>query len=279
MNTTAPLYFFVFSGHVASVSHIFVSFRCTESPAGNTSSFRWSRCVCVCGRVTLFLAEAQFPAVLLSVDLSVQTSLAVHFWVFFRLIVWAAFFTLHATLYAVCVCVFALRISRTMNVSGGAPGEELTDEEKEIINSVLARAAMMENMEQQRIEWDGKLLSLLHNINISQPHAHAQWLGWSFWCRNLCQVCVSCVLRRLSSRLDNIKKTACGDGRSHCLLCGATFGPQGVTAVLCVQCQKVGGHLDSFRLSRGWKQTRVLLPRGCKDSSAWTGFLFTVLSL
>ncbi|KAM8743154.1 rabphilin-3A [Acanthopagrus schlegelii] len=82
-----------------------------------------------------------------------------------------------------------------MNVSGGAPGEELTDEEKEIINSVLARAAMMENMEQQRIE-------------------------------------------RLSSRLDNIKKTACGDGRSHCLLCGATFGPQGVTAVLCVQCQK-----------------------------------------
>lgn len=51
-----------------------------------------------------------------------------------------------------CVCVFVLRIRRTMNVSGGAPGEELTDEEKEIINSVLARAAMMENMEQQRIE-------------------------------------------------------------------------------------------------------------------------------
>uniref|UniRef100_A0A671UIB4 Rabphilin 3A homolog (mouse), b n=1 Tax=Sparus aurata TaxID=8175 RepID=A0A671UIB4_SPAAU len=42
-------------------------------------------------------------------------------------------------------------------------------------------------------------------------------------------------IERLSSRLDNIKKTACGDGRSHCLLCGATFGPQGVTAVLCVQ--------------------------------------------
>ncbi|XP_073334081.1 rabphilin-3A [Pagrus major] len=82
-----------------------------------------------------------------------------------------------------------------MNVSGGAPGEELTDEEKEIINSVLARAAMMESMEQQRIE-------------------------------------------RLSSRLDNIKRTACGDGQSHCLLCGETFGPQGVTAVLCVQCQK-----------------------------------------
>ncbi|XP_044031240.1 rabphilin-3A isoform X3 [Siniperca chuatsi] len=82
-----------------------------------------------------------------------------------------------------------------MNMSGGPPGEELTDEEKEIINSVLARAAMMENMEQERIG-------------------------------------------RLSSRLDNIKKTACGDGQSHCLLCGASFGPQGVTAVLCVQCKK-----------------------------------------
>ncbi|XP_071322628.1 rabphilin-3A isoform X2 [Trachinotus anak] len=82
-----------------------------------------------------------------------------------------------------------------MNRSGGPLGEELTDEEKEIINSVLARAAMMEAMEQQRIE-------------------------------------------RLSSRLDNIKKTACGDGQAHCLLCGAAFGPQGVTAVLCVQCKK-----------------------------------------
>ncbi|XP_047425894.1 rabphilin-3A [Mugil cephalus] len=82
-----------------------------------------------------------------------------------------------------------------MDVHGGAPGEELTDEEKEIINGVLARAAMMEAMEQERIE-------------------------------------------RLSSRLDNIKKTACGDGDSLCLLCGASFGSGGVTAVLCVQCKK-----------------------------------------
>ncbi|XP_070706662.1 rabphilin-3A [Pempheris klunzingeri] len=82
-----------------------------------------------------------------------------------------------------------------MNVSGGLPGEELTDEEKEIINGVLARAAMMESMEQQRIE-------------------------------------------RLSSRLDSIKKTACGDGQSRCLLCGTSFGPQGVTPVLCVECKK-----------------------------------------
>ncbi|XP_049460422.1 rabphilin-3A [Epinephelus fuscoguttatus] len=82
-----------------------------------------------------------------------------------------------------------------MNMSGGAPGEELTDEEKEIINSVLARAAMMEATEHERIE-------------------------------------------RLTSRLDNIKKTACGDGQSRCLLCGTAFGPQGATAVLCVQCNK-----------------------------------------
>ncbi|KAM7368633.1 hypothetical protein PAMP_012953 [Pampus punctatissimus] len=87
------------------------------------------------------------------------------------------------------------RFGWTMNISGGPPGEELTDEEKEIINSVLARAATMEAMEQERI-------------------------------------------KRLSSRLDNMKRTACGDGQSHCLLCGSPFGPQGVTAVLCVQCKK-----------------------------------------
>ncbi|KAM9841626.1 rabphilin-3A [Aulostomus maculatus] len=82
-----------------------------------------------------------------------------------------------------------------MSVSGGPPGDDLTDEEKEIINSVLARAATMEAMEQERIG-------------------------------------------RLSSRLDNIRRTACGDGLSRCLLCGSSFGPQGVTAVLCVHCNK-----------------------------------------
>uniref|UniRef100_A0A673CPD3 RabBD domain-containing protein n=1 Tax=Sphaeramia orbicularis TaxID=375764 RepID=A0A673CPD3_9TELE len=122
---------------------------------------------------------------------------------------WTHFYLLCEQLFPVfCVslmlCVgvhlcFGFRIGWTMNMSRGPPGEELTDEEKEIINSVLARAAMMESMEQQRIE-------------------------------------------RLSTRLDNIKKTACGDGQSHCLLCGASFGPQGVTAVLCVQCNKVSGH-------------------------------------
>lgn len=40
-----------------------------------------------------------------------------------------------------------------MNTSGGAREEELTDEEKEIINGVLARAAMMEAVEKERIEY------------------------------------------------------------------------------------------------------------------------------
>ncbi|KAM4634054.1 rabphilin-3A [Polymixia lowei] len=81
-----------------------------------------------------------------------------------------------------------------MNTSGG-PRDDLTDEEKEIINSVIARAAMMEAREQERIG-------------------------------------------RLATRLDNIKKTACGDGQSRCLLCGESFGLQGITVVLCNQCKK-----------------------------------------
>uniref|UniRef100_A0A8C7LNS7 Rabphilin 3A homolog n=1 Tax=Oncorhynchus mykiss TaxID=8022 RepID=A0A8C7LNS7_ONCMY len=72
---------------------------------------------------------------------------------------------------------------------------ELTDEEKEIINSVLARAETMEAMEQERIG-------------------------------------------RFATRLDSMKKTACGDGHSRCLLCGETFGQQGVNSVLCSHCKK-----------------------------------------
>uniref|UniRef100_A0A4W5KKC1 Rabphilin 3A homolog (mouse), b n=1 Tax=Hucho hucho TaxID=62062 RepID=A0A4W5KKC1_9TELE len=80
---------------------------------------------------------------------------------------------------------------------GGGPQEvELTDEEKEIINSVLARAETMEAMEQERIG-------------------------------------------RFATRLDSMKKTACGDGQSRCLLCGETFGQQGVNSVLCSHCKKV----------------------------------------
>ncbi|KAL1266112.1 hypothetical protein QQF64_001787, partial [Cirrhinus molitorella] len=73
--------------------------------------------------------------------------------------------------------------------------EELTDEEKEIINSVLARAKMMEAMEQERIG-------------------------------------------RLVNRLDSMKRTACGDGYTRCLLCGQQFGLAGVSAVVCAECKK-----------------------------------------
>lgn len=160
-------------------------------------------------------------------------------------------FTLHDTY---TLCVF-FRIGWMMNRSGGPPGEELTDEEKEIINNVLARAAMMEAMEQERIEWERKPLSLLHRISGPwlQMHTEPNNLGCEtcviFVSVQTLTVCVY-VLRRLSSRLDNIKKTVCGDGQSHCLLCGASFGPQGVTAVLCVQCKKVAGYLHCVPFSQ-----------------------------
>ncbi|KAM3874234.1 rabphilin-3A [Diretmus argenteus] len=118
-----------------------------------------------------------------------------------------------------------------MYMSGGPPGEDLTDEEKEIINSVLARAAMMEAMEQKRIG-------------------------------------------RLATRLDNIRLGALGDGQSRCLLCGESFGPQGVTAVLCVHCKK---HMCSeCGISNNSRTCPVWLCRICseqqemlKRSGAW----------
>lgn len=192
-------------------------------------------------------------------------------------------------IYFVCVCVCVFWFFRwTMNMSGGAPGEELTDEEKEIINSVLARAAMMEAMEQERIEWDWKLLSLLHQIP-SVSHECRCSLSWNVFCfvvyfwgvkpvPSLCLVLIIYLhvfLRRLSSRLDNIKRTACGDGQSRCLLCGSSFGPQGVTAVLCVQCKKVGGCLIIHARIRKKKSSHHT-KRATLLDSAWTGFMFTI---
>ncbi|XP_068560035.1 rabphilin-3A-like [Cebidichthys violaceus] len=78
---------------------------------------------------------------------------------------------------------------------GPGPGPDLTDEEKEIINSVIARAEKMEAMEQERIG-------------------------------------------RLINRLDDMKKTVCGDGQSRCLLCGEQFGSPGVSSVVCEDCKK-----------------------------------------
>ncbi|XP_049907980.1 rabphilin-3A-like isoform X2 [Epinephelus moara] len=78
---------------------------------------------------------------------------------------------------------------------GPGPGPDLTDEEKEIINSVIARAEKMEAMEQERIG-------------------------------------------RLINRLDDMKKTVCGDGQSRCLLCGEQLGSPGVNSVVCEDCKK-----------------------------------------
>ncbi|XP_029366892.1 rabphilin-3A-like [Echeneis naucrates] len=82
----------------------------------------------------------------------------------------------------------------TMQPSSGS-GPDLTDEEKEIINSVIARAEKMEAMEQERIG-------------------------------------------RLINRLDDMKKTVCGDGVSRCLLCGEQLGSPGVSSVVCEDCKK-----------------------------------------
>ncbi|XP_037337539.2 rabphilin-3A-like [Pungitius pungitius] len=78
---------------------------------------------------------------------------------------------------------------------GPSPAPDLTDEEKEIINNVIARAEKMEAMEQERIG-------------------------------------------RLINRLDDMKKTVCGDGQSRCLLCGEQFGSPGVSSVVCEDCKK-----------------------------------------
>ncbi|XP_019740790.1 rabphilin-3A isoform X2 [Hippocampus comes] len=78
---------------------------------------------------------------------------------------------------------------------GPGPAPELTDEEKEIINGVIARAEKMEAMEQERIG-------------------------------------------RLINRLDDMKKTVCGDGLSRCVLCGEQLGTPGVSSVVCEDCKK-----------------------------------------
>uniref|UniRef100_A0A672T9C2 Rabphilin-3A-like n=1 Tax=Sinocyclocheilus grahami TaxID=75366 RepID=A0A672T9C2_SINGR len=43
---------------------------------------------------------------------------------------------------------------------------------------------------------------------------------------------------RLVNRLDSMKRTACGDGYSRCLLCSQQFGLAGVSAVVCAECKK-----------------------------------------
>lgn len=55
--------------------------------------------------------------------------------------------------------------------------------------------------------------------------------------------CPNCC-RRLVNRLDDMKKTVCGDGVNRCLLCGEQLGVPGVSSVVCEDCKKVGGWKD-----------------------------------
>lgn len=55
--------------------------------------------------------------------------------------------------------------------------------------------------------------------------------------------CPGCC-RRLVNRLDDMKKTVCGDGVNRCLLCGEQLGVPGVSSVVCEDCKKVGGWKD-----------------------------------
>ena len=50
--------------------------------------------------------------------------------------------------------------------------------------------------------------------------------------------CPNCC-RRLVNRLDDMKKTVCGDGVNRCLLCGEQLGVPGVSSVVCEDCKKV----------------------------------------
>uniref|UniRef100_A0A672JRZ5 FYVE-type domain-containing protein n=1 Tax=Salarias fasciatus TaxID=181472 RepID=A0A672JRZ5_SALFA len=52
------------------------------------------------------------------------------------------------------------------------------------------------------------------------------------------QALTLCCRRRLINRLDDMKKTVCGDGVSRCLLCGEQLGSPGVSSVVCEDCKK-----------------------------------------
>lgn len=83
------------------------------------------------------------------------------------------------TIVLVCFRTGCEMYGRQMESNVGA--EELTDEEKEIINSVLARAKMMEAMEQERIGWDINLKSSFCSFpdwdlfNLSIVSSRHQW--------------------------------------------------------------------------------------------------------
>lgn len=56
---------------------------------------------------------------------------------------------------------------------GPGPGPDLTDEEKEIINGVIARAEKMEAMEQDRIGWD---IGKYWTVQTIEMHEFGHWI-------------------------------------------------------------------------------------------------------
>lgn len=48
------------------------------------------------------------------------------------------------------------------------------------------------------------------------------------------------------NRLDDMKKTVCGDGLSRCLVCGEQLGSPGVSSVVCEDCKKVGNESGRY---------------------------------
>lgn len=67
-----------------------------------------------------------------------------------------------------------------------------------------------------------------------------------------------CFCRRLINRLDDMKKTVCGDGMSHCLLCGEQFGSPRVSSVVCEDCKKVSQSHFSAALHTIWNTQKVM---------------------
>uniref|UniRef100_A0A8C7LVM3 Rabphilin-3A n=1 Tax=Oncorhynchus mykiss TaxID=8022 RepID=A0A8C7LVM3_ONCMY len=122
-------------------------------------------------------------------------------------------------------------LSLHLSARPGPDAPDLTDEEKEIINGVIARAEKMEAMEQERIG-------------------------------------------RLVNRLDDMKKTVCGDGVNRCLLCGEQLGVPGVSSVVCEDCKK---HMcTKCGVQNGSRSRSVWLCKICseqrevwKRSGAW----------
>ncbi|KAF4790546.1 Rabphilin-3A [Turdus rufiventris] len=113
-------------------------------------------------------------------------------------------------------------------------GEELTDEEKEIINRVIARAEKMEEMEQERIgSMETFRLEKPSQIMESNPKpSSAKATTGSVPSR------IEPSLRRLMTRLEDMRRSVLGDGVNRCILCGEQLGTRGQACVVCEDCKK-----------------------------------------